>query len=495
MLFPYAELPLNDQTWRRINMRKVAHLIGAEMLHNLYNRHWPRINSLRFRHTITNFKQGTVEAYAPIREWTYLQQWLSKKFIDADPVLIREIEAIMNPTYEFVHEVMDKIDNADLQKLSNQELALLLIDIMDYPLGEIYKLNVVQIEYSLNFALHKLLEQYEPNALDRNELLARLIAPGELTVSQVEEIAFHKILIAGKAKDVAKPETNDEIMNLICAHYEHYAPTHCAYGEVPPALEDYINKYVFLISQDKPFLTEKAALDEVKQQKARSKKLLARLNDPVLSQLCELMAKIGVFRDFNKAKLGETVMRRLRILDEIARRTNVKRDDIDYYLMAELTALLDEGTTLDDEILATRRQEGVCFVRNEDVHTGLRPIAFLNNGGDAAEVVQGICASGGQVSAPAKIVTSKDDIAKVNPGDIMVAIGTDFDLLEIMNISGGIITEEGGLLSHASVVSRELKKPCLIGVANATTLFKDGDLLELDATEGKVRIKLKNETA
>lgn len=55
-----------------------------------------------------------------------------------------------------------------------------------------------------------------------------------------------------------------------------------------------------------------------------------------------------------------------------------------------------------------------------------------------------------------------------------------------MNVCSGIITEEGGLLSHASVVSRELKKPCLIGVVNATKLLKIGDSIGLDATEGKI---------
>lgn len=57
-----------------------------------------------------------------------------------------------------------------------------------------------------------------------------------------------------------------------------------------------------------------------------------------------------------------------------------------------------------------------------------------------------------------------------------------------MNLSGEIITEEGSLLSHASVVSRELKKPCLIGVPSATKKLHDGDRLELDATSGKITI-------
>lgn len=468
-------------------MRKVSHLIGAEMLHNLYNRHWPRINSLRFRHTITNFKHGTVEAYAPIKEWEYLQRWLSQKFLVLDPILLREIEAILDPKYEFVAEIIRKIDSADLQNITNQELALLLIDIMDFPLGEIYKLNVVQIEYGLNFALHRLLEKYEPNEFERNELLAQLLAPGELTAAQKEEVAFGEVLALGRRKAVTDPGSDDEVMHLLQEHYDAYAASHCAYGEEPPALKDYQNKYIFMYSQDKTPLTLEAAELNVRAQRERSEKLLAKLNDDALDELCKLMARIGTFRDNNKAKLGETVTRRLLLLNEITRRTNVSREEINYYLMSELVALLDEDEKLAPAIINDRKTNGVCFTRNEDVIAGIKPI-LISDKPNHIDTLQGICASPGKTSAKARLILSKDDISKITPGDIMVAVGTDFDLLEAMNLSGGIITEEGGLLSHAAVVSRELKKPCLIGVAKATQLIHDDYELELDATEGRITI-------
>ena len=70
----------STQNWQRINMRTVSHLIGAEVIHDLYSRHWPRINSIRFRHTITSFHDGIVHSYAPKPEWVMLQKWLAKRF-------------------------------------------------------------------------------------------------------------------------------------------------------------------------------------------------------------------------------------------------------------------------------------------------------------------------------------------------------------------------------------------------------------------------------
>jgi pyruvate,water dikinase len=57
-----------------------------------------------------------------------------------------------------------------------------------------------------------------------------------------------------------------------------------------------------------------------------------------------------------------------------------------------------------------------------------------------------------------------------------------------MKKAGAIITDEGGITCHAAIVSRELKKPCIIGTKIATQVFKDGDMVEVDAENGIVKI-------
>ena len=51
-----------------------------------------------------------------------------------------------------------------------------------------------------------------------------------------------------------------------------------------------------------------------------------------------------------------------------------------------------------------------------------------------------------------------------------------------------IVTDEGGLTSHAAIISRELKIPCIIGTSNATQILKDGDEVEVDANNGIIKI-------
>ena len=57
-----------------------------------------------------------------------------------------------------------------------------------------------------------------------------------------------------------------------------------------------------------------------------------------------------------------------------------------------------------------------------------------------------------------------------------------------MQKAAAVITDEGGLLCHAAIVSRELKVPCIIGTKVATKVLKDGDRVEVDAKKGVVKI-------
>jgi len=60
-----------------------------------------------------------------------------------------------------------------------------------------------------------------------------------------------------------------------------------------------------------------------------------------------------------------------------------------------------------------------------------------------------------------------------------------------MKKAAAIVTDVGGITSHAAIVSRELQIPCVIGTGNATKIIKDGDRVEVDANNGFVKL-LKN---
>ena len=77
---------------------------------------------------------------------------------------------------------------------------------------------------------------------------------------------------------------------------------------------------------------------------------------------------------------------------------------------------------------------------------------------------------------------------KVAKGNILVSIATSPQLLPAMKRASAFVTDVGGITCHAAIVSRELKKPCVVGTKIATKVLRDGDSVEVDANKGVVKI-------
>lgn len=103
-------------------------------------------------------------------------------------------------------------------------------------------------------------------------------------------------------------------------------------------------------------------------------------------------------------------------------------------------------------------------------------------------VIKGKVAYSGIAKGKVRLVLTDDpEKAVFFDGEILVAIHTNPNILPLLKKAAAIITDEGGIASHAAILSRELKKPCVIGTKIATKLLKDGDYVEVDANKGVVR--------
>ena len=126
-----------------------------------------------------------------------------------------------------------------------------------------------------------------------------------------------------------------------------------------------------------------------------------------------------------------------------------------------------------------------------------RPITTLddvdNSADDDAEVsedknviVKGLGASPGIASGIVKIIFDVDELDKIEDGDIMVTTMTTPDMVPAMRRASGIITDEGGVTCHASIISRELGIPCVVGTGSATATLKENVGVTLDGKKGLV---------
>ena len=102
--------------------------------------------------------------------------------------------------------------------------------------------------------------------------------------------------------------------------------------------------------------------------------------------------------------------------------------------------------------------------------------------------ISGQIACKGKVKGQVKVVLNSKEFDKFRAGDILATSMTRPEFLPLIKKAAAIITDEGGITCHAAIISRELNIPCIIGTRNATRVLKDGDLVEVDADKGSIKI-------
>lgn len=123
-----------------------------------------------------------------------------------------------------------------------------------------------------------------------------------------------------------------------------------------------------------------------------------------------------------------------------------------------------------------------------------RPITTLGGGkpeperGEAHEkpLVTGLGASPGRVTGRVRVLHGPEEGPKLQKGEVLVAAMTSPDWVATMRRAVAIITDSGGMTSHAAIVSRELRLPCVVGTRNATRVLRDGELVTVDGSAGEV---------
>ncbi len=208
----------------------------------------------------------------------------------------------------------------------------------------------------------------------------------------------------------------------------------------------------------------------------------------------------AIARDFMKAKAlrrealsftgyaGETLCR------EIAKRFALSLLQVRLMTFKELTAMLNGHEVDLQEINARAKrllfgffEDGKQIVLVTGKNVDLFTSRIMQDEVDSAlKQLTGKCACVGTAIGKVVIVNSSSDMAKMQKGDVLVSIATSPDLVPAMRLASAIITDSGGLTSHAAIVSREMHIPCVIGTKIATKLLKDGETVSVDATNGIV---------
>ncbi|NOJ78745.1 phosphoenolpyruvate synthase [Myxococcus xanthus] len=102
-------------------------------------------------------------------------------------------------------------------------------------------------------------------------------------------------------------------------------------------------------------------------------------------------------------------------------------------------------------------------------------------------LVQGLGASPGVAAGRVRVLASPAEGRQLQPGEVLVAEMTSPDWVPTMRRAAAIVTDRGGMTCHAAIVSRELRKPCVVGTRTATRTLRDGEAVTVDGSTGEVR--------
>jgi len=182
-----------------------------------------------------------------------------------------------------------------------------------------------------------------------------------------------------------------------------------------------------------------------------------------------------------------------RFLSEVARRTGYTKIDLTFVVFDEIENVLFNKADLKKEISERKKK---CFFlvkpSGEYIVAGDKDadkyFACLVKSVYNSREFRGVTASKGVATGRVRLILKIGDMNSFQTGEILVTNNTTPEFVPVMKKAAAIITEQGGLTSHAAIVSRELNKPCIIGIKNIATILKTGDMVEVDADHGIVKI-------
>lgn len=229
---------------------------------------------------------------------------------------------------------------------------------------------------------------------------------------------------------------------------------------------------------------------------SQKKKLAREAKQKNLNDFYDLLRMIDIhvnLWDLKKVMMQKSFYYLDLLLVEISKRFNFTFDEIKWFTPDEIIKLFD-NKKISKEIIKLRKSECVAVIKSDGIKifTGKQVKSLIKNIEEKIpenlKEFNGQVGNTGNVIGRAKIILSPRENKDVKRGDVLVTGMTTPDFINLMKKASAFITDEGGITCHAAIVAREMNKPCIIGTKVATKVLRDGDLVEVDANNGIVKI-------
>ena len=317
------------------------------------------------------------------------------------------------------------------------------------------------------------------------EIFEKLSAPERFSFFQKEEVEFLKIKLLPR-------ETQKKKLAL---HQKKYYWLRNNYGFTRvldvPFFEEELNRIKKKDAEKKL----KKILDYPKQVREAKRAVIKKYNIPFkIQKTAKGLSFCLWWQDLRKKFIFISNHIISQFLHEISRRKKIPFKDLCYYTCDEIKFLLKKGKKVNAKkrfngfLMIYYERKGKEYISGRKARELVKPYITIKIHKNIKEFKGLVVSKGETVKGAVKILLTPRQMSKMKKGDILVAPMTSPDFITAMRKASAIITDEGGMTSHAAIVSRELGIPCIVGTRIATKVLKDGMLVGVDTTKGLVRI-------
>ncbi|MFH1587947.1 MAG: PEP-utilizing enzyme [Candidatus Diapherotrites archaeon] len=470
-------------------------------------------------HCAIVYQEGKVSLMFDKNEFKRNGKMIFKKIL-SNPKFYEEINKKIEFNSIQLFKASEKIRKTNLLKKTNKELVSLFREFAKYKKeSQIYGMIGNSIEFEDELLSKHVLKLIQKKIKQKKlELYAGncyilLSSPTNKTPIKEMEIALTNLSL--------EAQKNKKLSNLIKSHHSE------ALGNLlPKKFPSFWNKFKKVFNKFKwvPFMYEGPEWNQhyffrVIRENLENKNTKARLNNKLIKlkneeketekkqkELVELLGlneKEKLFVELAKKTIEMKALRKdalyfgcfctEKLYIEIGKRFYLTLNQVRYMLDEEIIELLKTGKS-DPNELNERYSNGVLLVygSKQGIYSGKKaqetiqkiyPKEILKQ----TDELHGSCAFEGKTKGIVKIIDHPNEMPKLRKGEILVSHSTNPNLISAMKRAKAIITDLGGITSHAAIVSRELKIPCVIGTKTATKILMDGDKVIIDARKGTVK--------
>ncbi|MDP2749496.1 MAG: PEP-utilizing enzyme [Nanoarchaeota archaeon] len=408
------------------------------------------------------------------------------KLLD-DPKIVA---SLMPEAKKFVEETYELIRNLikDADKLSDKELAKLFSRFSEHHANYYTRMWMVfriceRIVIKLESMLKEVIND-ENEVKELSRIFSIPLVPNDVTNERID------LLKLALKQNKVEEERLRQLLNKHAKKYQHipmYDFDHEPYsvGHFAEELDSVADPEKELEKIEVSFKERKKEFDAILKKlkpKPELKNLINMLKDAVF---------LRDYRDMIRQKLNLTIME---FYQEIGLRLGLNVKEVALLTNQEIELHLQNSEQFDKEEIKKRKKSFLLlqFKDKIDIYSGDNADKKATELGlykktIKTNTIKGRPASPGRISGKAKIIHTNLDFDKLNEGDILVAAMTRQDFVSVMRKVSAIVTNEGGVTSHAAIIARELGLPCVVGTHIATEIFNDGDFIEVDADKGIVR--------